>query len=218
MSPVREPSNHSFSFTGKFPSLKMKRMISFESTLEKDLIYLLDYDQQVRHFEEQPLRIEYRLVGKRRLYHYTPDFHAVIGDQNCLYECKPDCYVDTDENLLKFEAARRWCLERNWKFLVATDEALRSGYRLKNVKYLTSFARFIVKPELRVEIATLLCLETKPITIGDLTAKVKGFDRSQILPAIFQMAYFHEIEISVDMEPISPNSLVNAVLKGAANG
>jgi hypothetical protein len=218
MSPVREPSNHSFSFTGRIPSLKMKRMISFESTLEKDLIYLLDYDQRVSYFEEQPLRIEYRLVGKRRLYHYTPDFHVIVDGQNWLYECKPDRYIDTDENQQKFEAARRWCLEREWKFLVVNDKILRSGYCLQNVKYLTSFARFIVKPDLRVEIATCLCLDTNPITIGDVIAKVKGFDRTQILPAIFQMAYFHEIEISVDLEPISPNSLVKAVLKGAVNG
>ena len=73
--PVRNVTNRGGNVIGRFPSLKMQRMIAFESLLERDFIYLLDYDAAVTWFEEQPLTIEYEHEGK--LLHYTPDFHLV---------------------------------------------------------------------------------------------------------------------------------------------
>jgi len=52
--PVRNVSNRGGSVIGRFPSIKMERMIAFESLLERDFIYLLDYDARVEWFEEQP--------------------------------------------------------------------------------------------------------------------------------------------------------------------
>jgi hypothetical protein len=69
--PVRKVSNRGGNIIGKFPSIKMRRMIAFESLLERDFIYLLDYDKDVEWFEEQPLTIEYQHEGKRR--HCIPD-------------------------------------------------------------------------------------------------------------------------------------------------
>jgi hypothetical protein len=56
--PVRKVHNRGENIIGKFPSLKMKRMVSFESTIERDYLYLLDYEADITHFEEQPLTIE----------------------------------------------------------------------------------------------------------------------------------------------------------------
>ena len=58
--PVRKVSNRGGNAIGRFPSTKMGRMIAFESLLERDFIYLLDYDPTVDWFEEQPLSIEYQ--------------------------------------------------------------------------------------------------------------------------------------------------------------
>ena len=75
--PVRKVSNRGGNIVGRFPSLKMGRMIAFESLLERDFIYLLDYDVRVEWFEEQPLTIEYQHDGQAL--HYTPDFHCRRG-------------------------------------------------------------------------------------------------------------------------------------------
>ena len=37
--PVRKVRNHGNNIIGKFPSRKMERMISFESTIERDYLY-----------------------------------------------------------------------------------------------------------------------------------------------------------------------------------
>jgi hypothetical protein len=64
--PVRKVSNRSKRNTiGDFPLIKMKRMIAFESLVERDGIYMFDFEQDVLAFEEQPLSIEYEHEGKK---------------------------------------------------------------------------------------------------------------------------------------------------------
>ena len=122
---VRKVSNRGGNVIGYFPSIKMQRMIAFESLIERDYLYLLDYELGVEWFEEQPLTIEYRHKGKP--FHYTPDFHTVEAGRYVLVECKPHALVDKEENQRKFRAARTWCTNRGWKFRVVTDRDIRTG-------------------------------------------------------------------------------------------
>jgi hypothetical protein len=73
--PVRKVSNRGGNTIGHFPSLKMGRMIDYESLIERDLIYLLEFEQDVTWYAEQPLTIPYHYEEKER--DYTPDFHIV---------------------------------------------------------------------------------------------------------------------------------------------
>ncbi len=50
---------------GKFPSLKNGKPVWWESQLERDFLYLLEIDDDVVSYYEQPLRIPYRLNGKK---------------------------------------------------------------------------------------------------------------------------------------------------------
>src|SRR5258708_29523779 len=101
--PVRKVANHGSNIIGRYPSLKMGRMVAFESTIERDYIYLLDYEPAVTSFAEQPLTIDYFCDGT--MFHYTPDFHAVENGQNVMVECKQIRFVETEENHRKFSAA-----------------------------------------------------------------------------------------------------------------
>ncbi len=111
---VRKVSHRGGNMIGKFPSLKMKRMIAFESLIEQDCLYVLDYEPDVEFIGEQPFTIEYPFGGKTL--RYTPDFHVIRRGRNWLIECKPDSLVETDDNRRKFNAARAWCAERDWTF------------------------------------------------------------------------------------------------------
>ncbi len=117
----------------------MQRMIAFESLIERDYLYLLDYELDIEWFVEQPLTIEYRHDGKPL--HCTPDFHVVAAGRDVLVECKPQALVDKEENQRKFGAACTWCTNRGWTFRVVTDRDIRTGFRLQNVKLLTRYAR-----------------------------------------------------------------------------
>ena len=44
---------------GKFASVKTGRVAWYESLLERDYMYLLDYEGDVSYWHEQPLRIRF---------------------------------------------------------------------------------------------------------------------------------------------------------------
>ena len=203
---VRQVSNRGGNIIGRFPSLKMKRMISFESLIECDFLYLLDYEREVECFDEQPMTIEYRF-GQKRL-QYTPDFHVLRTQRNLLVECKPDALVEMEENRRKFNAAVEWCAEHAWTFCVVTDRDLRTGVQLKNVKLLTRYARHRVPSEMKGRVCALLEAASAPLTVGDLTQTLAPADPPSVIASLLHLAFHHEIAIALEAAPISVHSLV----------
>jgi len=180
-------------------------MVQFESTIERDYLYLLDYEADITHFEEQPLAIEYRHEGK--LQHYTPDFHVVQSAKNVLAECKPALLVDAEDNPIKFMVADLYCGERGWTFRVVTDAEIRSGWRLANVKTLRRYACLNIRPELEGRIYALLYDSLTQWTVAQIHASIGG-DPAATSAAVFRMAYHHKLEIPLDDSPITANSPV----------
>jgi hypothetical protein len=205
--PVRKVSNRGGNAIGSFPSTKMGRMIAFESLLERDFIYLLDYDPDVEWFEEQPLRIEYEHDAKVR--HYTPDFHLIEHEQHMLVECKPERFVGTEENCRKFAVARGWCEEQGWKFRIVTEQQVRGSFRLQNVKLLTRYARQKVDVRIRSQIHAFLQATPMPVSIHNLAKVISQADSSIVAANIFSLAYHHEIIFSLDEAPISETTIVS---------
>lgn len=205
--PVRNVSHGGGNVIGRFPSLKMERMIAFESLIERDFIYLLDYDPIVAWFEEQPLTIEYHYESK--ILHYTPDFHLLEQGQNVLVECKPDRFVDQDANRRKFAAARDWCMQHNWQFRIVTGRQVRTGFRLQNVKLLTQYARQNPNPVLQGRIYSLLHDSQSPLSINAVVRAVLPNKKVIVTSCILRMAFHHEISISVNDEPISGDSFIS---------
>lgn len=64
---------------GRFSSFKMKDLIHWESSLERDYFFILEFDQQVIEYYEQPLKIEYIFENKKRT--YTPDILVKRADR-----------------------------------------------------------------------------------------------------------------------------------------
>ncbi len=202
--PVRKVRSSGRNIVGHFPSLKLGRMVAFESLLERDLICLLDYEPSVEWFSEQPLVIRYQHSGQWR--QYTPDFHVVHRVHNLLFECKPKRFVYDPKNQIKFEAARLWCQERGWAFDVVTDEHLASNWRVKNIKLLTQFARYSIEPEIRGRIFTFLCSATGPVKVSDVMQGVDpGAPQSIIIP-ILHLTFHHQVHIPLDDAEISVDS------------
>lgn len=208
--PVRTVSNRGRrNVIGYFPSLKMRRMVQFESTLERDLIYLLDFDRRVTAFEEQPLKLAYQYEGKALS--YTPDFRVEFGSgQRMLLECKPCRFVNSEENERKFSAAKAWCTRYGSQFQVVTEEQLRAGYRLQNVKLLTQHARHEVDIPLKGSIFAFLAGARQPVTIGDVLEGVNPANPNTVIMPILHMAYHHELYLPLDGAPLSAQSAICA--------
>lgn len=199
--PVRKVSRHRGSAVGQFPSMKMNRMIAFKSLLERDFIYLLDYDPEVTWFEEQPVRIEY--IHEEKLRHYTPDFLLLEQEHHVLVECKPDRFTDTAENRRKFTVAWQWCQECGWQFRIVTEQEIRAGYRLQNVQLLTRYARQPVDPAIRGQIAAVLRGIPSGMTLENVVRALPAFPPSKVTAHLLQMVYQHHLTLALDTAPIS---------------
>jgi hypothetical protein len=211
--PVRKVNNHRGSAAGRFPSIKMKRMIAFESLLERDFIYLLDYDPDIGWFEEQPLTIEY--VYDHKILHYTPDFHVIDFNpaypegQNVLVECKPERFVETDENRRKFAAAQAWCSAQGWQFRTATEQQIRSGYRLQNIQLLTQYARQRADQALQKRILSFLLQTEVAVSIQEVAQEVLPQNLQIAMASILRMAYCHQVYLDIHEAPISGKTVIS---------
>lgn len=202
--PVRKPfTRYGRNIVGKFPSLKLDRMVAFESRIERDQIYLMEYDPNVVFFEEQPFSIDYKYGGKELK--YTPDFRVVDANgRHRLIECKPQKYVNKDDNQRKFAVAKEWCLHRNWEYKVITDNDTRSGFRLQNVMMLWQFARHHVSVALKARIYGVLNSEN-PLTVDELAARFDPDNPRTAVISIFHMLFHHELFTLIDQAKITGN-------------
>ena len=201
--PVRKVVQHGKNIIGLFPSLKMERMVAFESLVERDTFFIMDFERSVTFFEEQPCRISYRF--QRKVHSYTPDVRKVDGGRTILVECKPEDYVDTIENQVKFSAAREWCQENNAWFELAVAEQIRSGFRLDNIKTMTIFARHCVPQHFRLQVRDILARNEMPLV--ELGKQLKG-EGQAVNAWLLSLAFHHVIELSLDNALIGDRSIV----------
>jgi hypothetical protein len=205
--PVRRPSNRGGNTIGWFASYKVRRSVAYESLLECDYLWLLDFEEDVAAFEEQPLTIDYTHEGKT--HRYTPDFRVRQAGRDLLVECKPLALVDTDDNRRKFAAAEAWCAVHGYLFRVVTEREIRSGFRLENVKFLTQFARHPVAPEVRAQVLAVLAAATHPTTLGGLAEALTHHNLvAAPFPAILHLAYHHAVIIPLDDARVSRETAV----------
>lgn len=191
-------------WVGKFPSLKLNRMVGYQSLIERDFIYLLDYDPAVSTYCEQPLAIGYTTDGKRR--RYTPDFSLTYNQQQFLVECKHHQYMQLAENIPKWRAASDWCSAHHTTFYVITEQMMRRGYYLANVKRLIQAARYTVTPDIKITVQSLLQANSA-LSIGELTTLLHPQSQTTTLTAILHLAYHQFLWIPLSV-PITPDSII----------
>ena len=122
-------------------------MAGFESSLERDLLILLDFDPEVLCYEEQPVRIDYVDAGGCHR-HYTPDVLvrwrregvSAGGMRPLLSEVKYRSMLRQRWADLKsgVRAARAEARARGWMFWILTEVEIRTPY-LQNAKFLSPY-------------------------------------------------------------------------------
>lgn len=136
------PKNYR-NITGKIPSQKSSRMISFESKLERDFIYLFELENYVISILEQPITIEYFVDNKK--YKYTPDFYLKTPPKynNIMIEVK---YYDDLKKTLplekeKYRAIIKYLENKNVDFKFFTDRCpyIQSDDYKFNVNFLLNY-------------------------------------------------------------------------------
>ncbi|MCT4213448.1 Tn7 transposase TnsA N-terminal domain-containing protein [Elizabethkingia anophelis] len=143
---VREISIKSSSLSGVVNINSVKQPIQFESSLERDFIFLLEFDKDIKQYLEQPLEIVYNdESGKQRK--YTPDFIITYYDRPTeIVEIKYESTLNAmrEELQMKFLAAKKYCEKNGFIFKVVTDKYIREEKRieLQNCIFLSRYKNF----------------------------------------------------------------------------
>lgn len=137
---VRKLKKSYISCVGYFKSYKTNKQHSFDSILERDFFTILEFDENVVNYAEQPFRMYYQLNGAKT--RYTPDVLVTYQDDSQkLFEVKYQSDIDSDEELqyklsvLPDEIQK----QKDLVFEVITDEKLYGTY-FDNCTFLYSFA------------------------------------------------------------------------------
>lgn len=194
--PVRKIPLRYSSVAGVAPSQKNNRLHGFESTLERDLIALLEFDYNVRSFEEQPVCIEFKgATGKLHSYtpdlliHYRSDEPPGMWLKPRLVEVKYRATLWAEWATLrpKFQAAVRFAAERGWEFKILTEKEIRTPY-LENVRFLNRYRWANVELGYLLRLKELLELlpATTPSEIIQLAAR-DAYKQAEYLFALWHL-------------------------------
>lgn len=153
------------SVSGHFAFRKQKS-IAFESTLERDLLTLLEFNDSVSDVIEQPITIEYTNDNGRSVT-YTPDFLVFFNESDAdimrlqrkplLIEVKPRDRLIKDWNKLKkkFRVGIKYAHANDMIFKVYDESRIRNTY-LKNVLFLKRYKRLTYNEEDAINILSLV--------------------------------------------------------------
>lgn len=123
--PVRKIKKSYISCVGYFKSYKNNKQLAFESILERDFFTILEFENDVMSYEEQPFRINYQLNGVST--RYTPDALVTYKDGlQKVFEVKYQNEIDSNQELQhKLSVLKDKILEqKSLTFEVFTDANL----------------------------------------------------------------------------------------------
>jgi hypothetical protein len=163
---MRRLTNKGKKHIGKFPSAKNRRPVWYESLLERDFIFLLEFDPEVVAYREQPIKLTFCLDDKKRT--YTPDFLLErAGGRKQLVEVKPKIKADSPEMKRFFRKVSHEFSKFDYDFAVATDDFIRAEPRLGNLRLLHRYSRTSMGPGHVIELRRFFELRVDH-TLGQL--------------------------------------------------
>jgi predicted nuclease of restriction endonuclease-like (RecB) superfamily len=200
-------ASNKLSTRGKHNSTKMFRMIPWESTLERDFIKLLDFDQSVTYFEFQPMRIDYAYQGKKLKYY--PDFLIQKSDsKSYLYEVKAFEKTKDERNKIKFQVGRKYCQEKNMTYVVVSEKDIRKGYLIENLDILTEIRDESTSRRIMNEIIRKVKDLGGKSTVGDLRKNLDNIDETDFECNLYYLIYNHELVVNLITAPINDGIIV----------
>ncbi len=212
--PVRKVRHHDKNIIVVFQSIKMKRSIRCESTIEGDLPYFLEYDPTVLEYYPQPFTIT-DTVGES--YRYTPDFQVIRTDKKEIVECKPKALINGEHTQKQIKRGTTWAKANEHNFVLITDEDLRNDHVLANLKLLWRYSRLTIPTILLNRCITYLKAHSQGVPFEKLASFLSNIPNEQEnsqsftqIPFIYSMLFRHILQVDLD-SPITLDSTVRLV-------
>lgn len=140
-------------------ALKGGGSATFESSLERDWLEILDFDPSVERIQVQPFSLYYSHEGKRR--RYTPDVLVERGGRQgpitTVYEVKPreELREHWARYRPRFRAAVAYCKARGARFKIVTEREIRIPF-YENARFLRGYRDLRGQDEIRDSLLSML--------------------------------------------------------------
>lgn len=212
--PVRRIGRSQRSLRGR--TVVHGRAVSFESSLERDFLETVDFDDAVVSVFEQPVRLPYRR-SNGATGSYVPDFlvkrrsdRCVEGVEGALYEIKyrEDLFSNWSNLKPKFKAARKWAKERGFSFAILTENEVRSEY-LANIRLLNQHRSLERHEGIEEKLAAELAILGE-VSIGDLVSRTWSGedDRTAAYAYVLRMIAIGRMQLIDLSEPVNAHSRI----------
>ncbi len=207
--PVRKINNSGgvIKNTGFFPSLRNKRSIAYEYLLEKDYMYLLEFDRTVISYTEQPITLEYNYFKRKRT--YTPDLKVVRQEKTQIIEVKPYHklieLLNDEDKVVKFNVAANYCFQNQFEYKFVTDREIKKGSFLNNIKFLYRYSNVEVPAAEVLRIKNELF--NNSLDINTLLSRIANSNNEKFKVYIFSLIFNQILKTNLD-EPLSDASIV----------
>jgi len=226
--PVRKIPKSYVALTGRIANSKGEAPVAFESSLERDLFVILDFDLNVERYEEQPVSIKY-IDNNGKVKTYTPDvlvtyrkdIEPAIRMKTMLCEVKyrQDLKNNWAEYKCKFKAAVRYARNKGWVFRILTEREIRTPY-LVNAKFLRRYRNMNVNGDDK-KLLLHAIFEMREANPDEVLLFLSGDEqrRLEILPALWNLVSNRMIGTDLTL-PLTMRSRlwsmydVESVLKG----
>lgn len=204
--PVRKIPKNYLCVTGDFSSAKNGKSLGYESLLERDLMILLEFDDGIERFEEQPVKVPLAVNGRKRK-PYIPDilihyFPAASGETRrpVLGEVKEthDLKKNKKKYAPKFDAASRYSEECGWEWRIFTEKDIRTPY-LDNLKFLREYHNAEPDTAVLQKIINQLQPVRNTVTVETLLKKLCRTENDILLmaPAIWHLLAIKHISANL---------------------
>jgi hypothetical protein len=193
--PVRKIGVQSRSITGTMPNGNR-----YESSLERDLMILLNFDPLVDIYTPQPLTIKYQ--SDDGVWHqYTPDGLIEYRKDIFVHDPRPvlvevkyrsDFAGQFKSWLERYRVARKYAKERDWLFAIYTEDRIRTPF-FENVKFLTPYLDRL-DPEIDIWLMDKL-QELKMTTPAELISSLckDKWNQAKLIPPLWGIIARREI-------------------------
>lgn len=211
--PVRKIPKNYRSVTGTFPSYKNKRNIFYESLLERDFYLLLEFNDDVNSYEEQPFKIYYQRA--KSTYRYTPDvlvhYNSNLNQLPCVFEIKMSDEIKEKKVFFeeKFNQIEKYININDLDFKIFTELDINKIY-LENAMFLYRY-RDLNNQTISKNILEKIKLFPE-ISVNDLLQQFSSnkFEQMEILPYIWQLIFLNKIAINMYIK-ITNSSTIKAI-------
>lgn len=122
---------------GHFASRKVALQMPFVSSLERDLLYLLEVDPEIRAYLTQPLNLRYRDYEFIRS--HLPDVLSLTRDQIALIEVKYADEAALPEVQRRTQILKTGLAPHGIAYRVLTEKIIRAEPRLTNARRLSRY-------------------------------------------------------------------------------